>query len=78
VERRRDAQDKFHSAAQARADGDFDADRGFAFDDVGRPAHQSRARGLTGHRGGGGGCARWAARAPLCVFAIKKRKHSPV
>jgi hypothetical protein len=38
---RRDAQDEFHSAAQARAwaDGDFDADRGFAFDGVGRPAH---------------------------------------
>jgi hypothetical protein len=38
---RRDAQDEFRSAAQARAwaDGDFDADRGFAFDGVGRPAH---------------------------------------
>jgi hypothetical protein len=38
---RRDAQDEFHSAAQARAwaDGDFDADHGFAFDGVGRPAH---------------------------------------
>jgi hypothetical protein len=36
-----DAQDEFHSAAQARAwaDGDFDADHGFAFDSVGRPAH---------------------------------------
>jgi hypothetical protein len=47
---RRDAQDEFHSAAQARAwaDGDFDADHGFAFDGVGaRP-----------NRGGGGGCAR--------------------
>ena len=39
---RRDAQDEFHSAAQARAwadDGDFDADHGLAFDGVGRPAH---------------------------------------
>jgi hypothetical protein len=38
---RRDAQYEFHSAAQARAwaDGDFDADHGFAFDGVGRPAH---------------------------------------
>jgi hypothetical protein len=41
---RRDAQDEFHSAAQARAwaDGDFDADHGFAFDGVGRPVCQSR------------------------------------
>jgi hypothetical protein len=33
---RRDAQDEFHSAAQARAwaDGDFDADHGFAFDGI--------------------------------------------
>jgi hypothetical protein len=38
---RRGAQDELHSAAQARvwADGDFDADHGFAFDGVGRPAH---------------------------------------
>jgi hypothetical protein len=38
---RRDAQDEFHSAAQARAwaDADFDADHGFAFDGVGRSAH---------------------------------------
>jgi hypothetical protein len=38
---RRDAQDELPSAAQARAwaDGDFDADPGFAFDGVGRPAH---------------------------------------
>ena len=38
---RRDAQGEFRSAAQARAwaDGDFDADHGFAFDGVGRPAH---------------------------------------
>jgi hypothetical protein len=38
---RRDAQDELHSAAQARAwaDGDFDADHGFAFDGVGSPAH---------------------------------------
>jgi hypothetical protein len=37
---RRDAQDEFHSAAQARAwaGGDIDADRGFASDGVGRPA----------------------------------------
>jgi hypothetical protein len=38
---RREAQGEFHSAAQARAwaDGDFDADHGFAFDRVGRSAH---------------------------------------
>jgi hypothetical protein len=44
---RRDAQDKFHSAAQARAwaDDDFDADHGFGLDGVGRSACQSRARG---------------------------------
>jgi hypothetical protein len=32
---------QFHSAAQARAwaDGDFDADHGFAFDGVGRSDH---------------------------------------
>jgi hypothetical protein len=38
---RRDAQDEFHSAAQARAwaGGDFDADHGLAFDGVGRPAN---------------------------------------
>jgi hypothetical protein len=38
---RRDEQDELHSEAQARAwaDGDFDADHGFAFDGVGRPAH---------------------------------------
>jgi hypothetical protein len=39
---RRDAQGEFHSAAQARAawaDGDFDADHGFASDGVSRPAH---------------------------------------
>jgi hypothetical protein len=38
---RRDAQDELHSAAQARAwaDGDFDADHGFAFDGMGRSAH---------------------------------------
>jgi hypothetical protein len=41
AERRRDAQDEFNSAAQARAwaGGDFDADHGLAFDGVGRPAH---------------------------------------
>jgi hypothetical protein len=38
---RRDAQDEFHSAAQARAwaDGDFDADHGFGLDGVDRSAH---------------------------------------
>jgi hypothetical protein len=38
---RRDAQDEFHSAAQASkwADGDFVADHGLASDDVGIPAH---------------------------------------
>jgi hypothetical protein len=37
---RRDVQDEFHSAAQARAwaDGDFDADHGLAPDGAGRPA----------------------------------------
>jgi hypothetical protein len=41
VAERRDAQDEHHSAARARAwaDGDFDADHGFAFDGVGRQAH---------------------------------------
>jgi hypothetical protein len=41
---RRDAQDEFHSAAQARAwaDGDFDADHGFAFDGVGRRIRAGR------------------------------------
>jgi hypothetical protein len=41
AESRRDAQDELHSAAQTRAwaDGDFDADHGFAFDGVGRSAH---------------------------------------
>jgi hypothetical protein len=28
-----------HVQARAWADGDFDADHGFAFDGVGRPAH---------------------------------------
>jgi hypothetical protein len=38
---RHDAQDEFHSTAQARAwaDGDFGADRGFAFDGVEYLAH---------------------------------------
>jgi hypothetical protein len=38
---RRDAQDEFHSATQARAwaDGDFGADHGLASGGVGRPAH---------------------------------------
>jgi hypothetical protein len=38
---RRDAQDELHSAAQARAwaDGDFNADHGFAFDGVPPPPH---------------------------------------
>jgi hypothetical protein len=37
---KRDAQDEFHSAAQARAwaDGGFDADHGLAFDGVDRRA----------------------------------------
>jgi hypothetical protein len=41
AERRGDAHGEFHSAAQARAwaDGDCDADHGFAVDGVGRPAH---------------------------------------
>jgi hypothetical protein len=47
---RRDAQDEFHSAAQARAwaDGDVDVDRDFGLDGVGRPARWSRVRGPTG------------------------------
>jgi hypothetical protein len=51
---RRDAQDEFHSAAQARAwgGGDFDADHGFAFDGA--------RRGLIGVEAA-------AVRAPLCV-----------
>jgi hypothetical protein len=38
AEERRDAQDEFHRAAQARAwaDGDFDAGHGFGLDGVGR------------------------------------------
>jgi hypothetical protein len=38
---RRDAQDEFHSAAQARewADSDFDADHGLGLGGVGRSAH---------------------------------------
>jgi hypothetical protein len=38
---RRDAQDELHSAAQAGlwAGGGFDADHGFVFDGVGRPAN---------------------------------------
>jgi hypothetical protein len=57
---RRDAQDEFHSAAQARAwaDGDFGADHGFAFGGVGRPGHKGRGRGPTGVEAGGGGFAR--------------------
>jgi hypothetical protein len=53
------------TAAQARAwdDGDFDADHGFAFDGVGRPAHQSRARGLIGVEAA-------AVRAPLYSRAL--------
>jgi hypothetical protein len=43
---RRDAQDEFHSAAQARAwaDGDFDADHDFGLGGVGHPVHWSRLR----------------------------------
>jgi hypothetical protein len=69
---RRDAQDEFHSAAQARAwpGGDFDADRGLAFDGVGRPAHWSRARGLAGAEVA-------ASRAPLvCLVREKQKGHS--
>ena len=67
---RRDAQDEFHSAAQARAwaDGDFDADHGFAFDGVGRPAHQSRARGPIGVEAAD-------VRAPLlCISLLHQKK----
>jgi hypothetical protein len=61
---RRDAQDEFHSAAQARAwaDGDFDADHGLAFDGVGRPARIVRA----GRAAQSGWRRRMCAR-PCCV-----------
>jgi hypothetical protein len=66
------AQGEFHSAAQARtwADGDFDADHGFAFDGVGHPAHCSRARGLVG--------AEAAAVRALAVYKpLFLKKESP-
>jgi hypothetical protein len=58
---RRDAQDEFHSAAQARAwaDGDFDADHGLGPLEPG-------ARSQRG--GGGGGCARALAAPPAWVL----------
>jgi hypothetical protein len=60
---RRDAQDEFHSAAQAPAwaDGGFDADHGLAFDGVGRPIGVEAA----------------AVRAPLLrgALAITKASH---
>jgi hypothetical protein len=71
---KRDAQDEFYSAAQARAwaGGDFDADHGLAFDGVGRQAHWGRARGPTGVEAA-------AARAPLLFIsplsAKKKRRY---
>jgi hypothetical protein len=71
-DQRRDAQDEFHSAAQARAwaDGDFDADHGLAFDGVGRPAHSSRARGPIAVEAA-------AVRAPLlCMCLLNTRKKT--
>jgi hypothetical protein len=73
---RRDAQDELHSAAQARAwaDGDFDADHGFAFDGVRGPPGALEP-GARPHRGGGSGCAR-----ALAVYKPpppqKKKQHS--
>jgi hypothetical protein len=57
---RRDAQDELHSTAQARAwaDGDFDADHGFAFDFRRRGPPGALEPGARPNRGGGGGCAR--------------------
>jgi hypothetical protein len=73
---RRDKQDEFHSAAQARvwvwAGGGFDADHGFAFDGVGRSAHWSRASGIKG--GGGGRRRRLCGRAPLSPLHTKKKE----
>jgi hypothetical protein len=49
-------------------DGDFDADHGFAFDGVGRPAHQSRARGPIEAEAA-------AVRAPLlCIRRLHQKK----
>jgi hypothetical protein len=67
------AQGEFHSAAQARAwaDGDFDADHGFAFDGVGHPAHCSRARGLVGAEAA-------AVRVPLLCGPSTQKKEDPL
>jgi hypothetical protein len=70
---RRDAQDEFHSAAQARAalaDGDFDADHGLAFDGAGRPFFLSRARGPVGVEAA-------AVRAPLLCKQTNKKLQNP-
>jgi hypothetical protein len=75
---RRGATRKTSSTAQPRqgrawADGDFDADHGFAFDGVGRPAHsKSRARGPIRAEAA-------AVRAPLlCISPLhqKKKPHT--
>jgi hypothetical protein len=62
---RRDAQDELHSAAQARAwaDGDFDADHGFAFDGVGAWA----ARLIRAGRAAQSGWRRRLCARPCCV-----------
>jgi hypothetical protein len=77
---RRDAQDEFHSAAQARAwaDGDFDADHGFVcFRRRGPPG--SLEPGARPNRGGGGGCARALAVYISLLHQKKKgkKKSSP-
>jgi hypothetical protein len=66
---RRDAQDEFHSAAQARAwaDGDFDADHSLGLDGVGRSARPIRA----GRAAPGGWRRRLCARF-CCVFPQKQ------
>jgi hypothetical protein len=64
-EERRDAQDELHSAAQARAwaDGDFDADRGFAF------ATAWAARLIRAGRAASEGGRRKMNARPCCVWA---------
>jgi hypothetical protein len=72
---RRDAQGDFHSAAQARAwaDGDFDADLGFAFGGVAGPPGALEP-GARPHRGRSGGYARALAGYNKPPPPQKKRK----